>query len=118
MSVDYSFYTNTYKGDSITENEFPRILARVTAQLDKYKRMWTVTVPDGVENAEEMALCSMADAFFYYETQQNGGYISSTIGSVSSSKGCSMDISTHAQDKEMLKCAEMYLDIYKGVGKW
>ena len=65
-----------------------------------------------------MALCSMADAFYFYETQQNSGWVSSTIGSVSSSKGGGMDISTAAQDKEMLKCAKLYLDIYKGVGKW
>lgn len=114
MAVDYSFYVNNYGGDSITADEFDRIALRVQAVLDKYKRIWTVKEP--TEDAEEMALCAMADAFYFYEAKQNE-YQSSSIGSVSSSKG-GMDISTQAQDREMYKCASLYLDIYKGVGKW
>ena len=58
--VEYDFYIDTYKGESIAVEEFPLFEARAAEQLARYKRIYTVTAPE--EDAEAMAVCAMADA--------------------------------------------------------
>lgn len=117
--AEYSFYTGTYKGVSISEGEWPLFGARAEEQLALYKRIYTVTSPE--ENAEDMAVCAMADTIAYFTAAQNGngGVVSSaSIGSVSVSYGSAankIDLSTKGQAKELLRCAKLYLDIYRGV---
>ena len=117
--ADYTFYTNTYLGDSIPEADFPRLAQRAGERLARYKRLYEGTAPE--TDSEDMAVCAMADAFFYFETAQNsaGGPVSSaSIGSVSVSysgaSGGSMDLSAAGQAKELYRCASLYLDIYRG----
>ena len=117
--IDYNFYTDTYHGCSISADEWPQLEARVTDQLRRYKRIYTVTAPD--ENAEAMAVCAMAEAMAYFIAAQNGmgAVASASIGSVSVSYGSaanSIDISPKGQEKELLRCAKVYLDVYRGVG--
>ena len=118
--VDFAFYTNNYKGSSIPEVDFPVFAQRAQEQLNRYKRIYTVTAPE--ETSEAMAVCAMADALAYFTAAQNGtgGAISSaSIGSVSVSYGsaeAAVDLSPKAQEKELYRCACLYLDIYRGVG--
>ena len=118
--VDYMFYTNNYQGSSIPEADFPMFVQRAQEQLNRYKRIYTVTAPE--ETAEAMAVCAMADALAYFTAAQNGtgGVISSaSIGSVSVSYGgaaAAVDLSPKGQEKELYRCACRYLDIYRGVG--
>ena len=116
--VEYSFYTDTYHGGSIPADEWSRYEADAEAQLTRYKRTYTVTAPD--EDSESMAVCAMADAFFYIASALNGtgGAISSaSIGSVSESYGASaaVDLSPAGQAKQVFAAASLYLDIYRGV---
>lgn len=117
--VDYSFYTGTYKGTSITDPEWPMFEARAQEQLAYYKRIYTVTAPE--EDSEKMAVCAIADALAYFTAAQNGagGAVSSaSIGSVSVSYGSvanSVDLSAKGQARELMRCAKLYLDIYRGV---
>ena len=117
--VDYDFYVNTYRGGSISEQEWPVFSARAQDQLSKYKRIYTVTAPE--KDSEAMAVCAMADTLAYFVAAQNGtGSVSSaSIGSVSVSYGSvsAVDISPKAQEKELYQCACKYLDIYRGVGR-
>ena len=116
--VDYSFYTETYKGTSITDLEWSMFEARAQEQLAYYKRIYTVIAPE--ENSEKMAMCAMADALAYFTAAQNGtggAVASASIGSVSVSYGAqTVDCSPKAQERELLRCARLYLDIYRGVG--
>ena len=119
--VDHSFYLGTYQGSSIPGADWQFFEARAAEQLDRYKRIYTVTAPD--ENAEAMAICAMADALAYFTAALNGagGPVSSaSIGSVSTSyagaSGSSVDLSAKGQAKELYRCACLYLDIYRGVG--
>ena len=66
-----------------------------------------------------MAVCAMADALYYFETAANGGAVtSSSIGSVSSSQQApEVDVSAKAQNRELYRCASLYLDIYRGCGQ-
>lgn len=110
--ADYAFYTGTYLGGSIPEADFPRLAKRAEEQLVRYKRLYTVAAPE--TDSENMAVCAMADAMYYFETAQNVPQ-SASIGSVSSSRG-TVDISPKAQAAEMYRCAALYLDIYRGCG--
>lgn len=118
--ADYAFYTGTYLGSSIAEADFPRMARRASEKLTKYKRNYTVTDIDA--NSEDMAICAMADALYYYEAVANGtggAVASSSVGSVSTSwqTGTNgIDTSAAGQEKELLRCAMLYLDIYRGVG--
>lgn len=116
--AEYSFYTNSYMGGSIPVDEFPRLAKRAGEQLAQYKRLYTVTAPEN--DAEDMAVCAMADALYYFETAQNGGgpVASASIGSVSVSysKGSTVDVSPQAQERELFAAACRYLDIYRGCG--
>lgn len=111
--ADYTFYTDAYLGGSIPESDFPRLAARAAQQLARYKRIYAVTAPE--EGSEDMAICAMADALYYFETAVNTPQ-SSSIGSVSSSRGAVVDISPKAQAQELYRSALLYLDIYRGVG--
>lgn len=116
--ADYEFYASVYMGDSIPENEFPRLAKRAGEQLSRYKRIYTVTAPE--QNSEDMAICAMADALAYYEAAQSGtgGPVSAaSIGSVSvsySGSANAVDTSQAAQERELYRCAKLYLDIYRG----
>lgn len=121
--VIYGFYTGTYRGGSISEEDWPLFEGRAADQLARYKRIYTVSVPEGSTDAESMAVCAMADALAYFAAAQNGmaGAVSSaSIGSVSVSyagaSGGAVDLSAKGQARELYRCASMYLDIYRGVG--
>ena len=114
--VEHEFYILKYHGASISSpDEWYTYESRAAAKLARYKRIYTVSAPD--ENAESMAICAMADAFYAFESVANGGNIqSASIGSVSASYGStpSIDISQKGQAKELYRCACLYLDIYRG----
>ena len=115
--VDFEFYQTTYGGTSLTTEEWSIFGKRAAEQLVRYRRICTVTAPD--ENAEAMAVCAMADALAYFCAVQNssGSVASASIGSVSVSYGAqTVDCSPRAQERELLRCARLYLDIYRGVG--
>ena len=114
--VEHEFYILKYHGASISSpDEWYTYESRAAAKLARYKRIYTVSAPD--ENAEAMAICAMADAFYGFDSVANGGNIqSASIGSVSASYGStpSIDISQKGQAKELYRCACLYLDIYRG----
>lgn len=101
------------------ETEWNRFAQRAQAQLERYKRIYTVTAPE--ENSEAMALCAMADALYYFECAANGnaGTVSAaSVGSVSVSyqNVGAVDLSRNGQERELYRCARLYLDIYRGCG--
>lgn len=117
--VDYGFYRGQYAGSAVTPEEWHQFASRAQSQLDKYKRMYTVTPPE--ETSEAMAVCAMVDALAYFSAAQNGmGAVqSASIGSVSVgyvNAANAVDLSPKAQEKELYRCASLYLEIYRGVG--
>lgn len=120
MNVDYEFYRSRYHGGPIPESEWPNYEFRSETQLNRYKRIYTVTVPDYNPDAESMAICAMADALYSFDLIANGegGVQSASVGSVSTSYGSqqAVDISPAGQSRELYKCASLYLNIYRGVG--
>ena len=64
-----------------------------------------------------MAMCAMIDALYYFQTAGSAG-ASVSVGSVSSSvgQGAQPDCTPKAQAAELLRCARLYLDVYRGAG--
>ena len=108
--VSYSYYTGTYKGDSIPETEWESYEQRAQYKLARYKRIYTVTAPD--EHSEDNAVCAMADTMYFYDAAANG-YTSRQIGSVSSSNN-QIDLSERAQNISIYRAALEHVDIYRG----
>lgn len=113
----YDFYENVYGGTALGEAEFAAFALRAREQLDCYKQVYRVT---GSQEAEQYAICAMAEAIAYFDAAQNGqgGLRYASVGTVSvSGKGIysQVDISPAAQAKELYRCAALYLDIYRGV---
>ena len=121
MNTDYEFYRSRYNGGSIPDDEWADYETRAMAQLNRYKRIYTVKVPQDEPDAEKMAVCAMADAMHSFDLIVNGegGVQSASIGSVSTSFGGNgsnaADVSPSGQAKELYRCACMYLVIYRGV---
>ena len=117
--VDYVFYRNEYSGSAIGVKDWPVYEAKASAQLDRYKRIYTVEAPEGSRSAVEMAICSIAEVLHGFDLIANGegGAVqSASVGSVSVSYGgTSVDNSPKYQAKELFKAASLYLDIYRGV---
>lgn len=118
---DYDFYLNVYHGSGIPKEEWTAYASRAGEQLERYKRIYTVTAPD--DTGEDKAICAMAEALYGFDLLANGegGPVqSASIGSVSVSYGGaaaqSIDLSPRGQEKELYRCACRYLDIYRGVG--
>lgn len=121
--VPFDFYQNDYHGGAIAHESWPAYEARAAAQLARYKRIYTVTVPEDSSDAENMAICAMAEALQSFDLIANGegGAVqSASIGSVSTSYGSSgsnaVDITPKGQARELYRLACMYLEIYRGVG--
>lgn len=118
--VDYAYYRNFYHGSAVaTEKEWPELEARAAGQLDRYKRIYTVTAPDA--EAERMAVCAIVEVLHNIDLIVNGEVVqSASIGSVSTSYGSSamsaVDVSEKGQARALYRAACLYLDIYRGVG--
>ena len=116
--VTFEFYRDSYGGDSVPQEEFAACARDAQAQLDRYQQIYTVSSRG--ENSEEMALCAMIDALYFFSCAANGesGAASVSVGSVSSSRaqGAQPDLSPAAQSRELYRCACLYLDIFRGGG--
>lgn len=113
--VSFDFYQSEYLGTLVPADDWYGYECRAADQLARYKRIYQVTLPK--ENAESMAICAMAEAFYSFDSLANGEAVqSSSIGSVSIGYKAvaGLDISPKAQALELYRCACLYLDIYRG----
>lgn len=74
MYADYDFYLNTYFGNAIAEEDFPRLSARAS----DYVRAATGGVSDTVDGwqleAVKKAACAVADVLLDEETMTSAAY--------------------------------------------
>lgn len=104
--VDYTFYRDTYLGSAIPEAAFSGMAARAREQLDRMKRVFKVR--SSGEQAENMALCAMAETLYAY---RNTGLASASVGSVR----VQYETGTARLQQLLQERAGIYLDIYRGV---
>ena len=111
-----AFYKEVY-GGGLEGAELVFLLGRAEEVLAQYERSYQVR--ERCEQGRRKAICAMADTLAYFQHAQNGqgGLRYAKVGSVSvSGKGVytAVDISPAARDRELFRCAAMYLDIYRG----
>lgn len=117
----FNFYRYIFHGDSIQDAaEWEKYRSSAEDQMKRYKRIYTVEQPE--ENAEAMAICAMAEALYGFDLIVNGegGAVqSASIGSVSIGYGSNaagaVDLSPRGRARELYRCAQQYLNIYRGV---
>lgn len=121
--TDYSFYKDIYHGSSIPPEDWPHYEDRASEQLERYRRIYSVSVPENAPDNEDRAICAMADALYGFDllaSGEGGPVQSASIGSVSASYSTAaaqtVDLTPKGQEKELYRCACRYLDIYRGVG--
>lgn len=119
--TSYDFYIGIYHGGSIPPEEWPLYESLAAAQLNRYKRIYRVDTSR--PRSGDMAVCAMAEALYSFDLLANGeaGLIqSASIGSVSASCGGAaaqtLDLSPKGRERELYRCASLYLDIYRGMG--
>lgn len=114
--VTYEFYLTAYHGGMVSPEDWPAAEREAAAKLRRYKKIYTVAAE--TPDAENMAVCAMAEALVHFAEAQNGAAVSSaSIGSVSESYSgaSSVDLSPKRQEKDLYKAASLYVDIYRGV---
>ena len=105
--VTYEFYTGTYHGGSISAEDWPAAQREARANLERYRRSYTVTAPG--EHSEDMAICAMAEVLV--QASQAAALASASIGSVSVSYRAP---DPGKQKRDLFEAAAMYLDLYRG----
>lgn len=81
--ADFAFYTDKYLGEYIPEEQFPRYARRAEAKLNQFKHLFRVHPRPGVEDAEDNALCAIADAMYEFDGEDHRrGLASASVGSV------------------------------------
>lgn len=109
--ADYAFYTDVYFGSAIPERAFPEMAQRAREALDRFQRIYRVTV--GGEDSLKMAICAMAESV-YAASRRRGGLTSASVGEVSVHYGT--DSGSRGLQRELYEKASIYLDISRGVG--
>ncbi len=78
--ADYDYYTKTYLGTALNENDFPRLALRASEYIDRYTRNRAAAMAEAepVKKAccalsEQMQLIEQADALARSSLAQNGG---------------------------------------------
>lgn len=95
MYADYDFYLNTYFGNSISEEDFPRLSARASDYIRSATQGLSDTVDGWQLEAVKKASCAVADTLLDEEIMTAGAFSgeqavsSETVGSWSRSYGSS-----------------------------
>ena len=70
MSADYSFYTETYHGSLIPEEDFPFWLGKADARLEEltYGHCFSEDLPAATLTRVSLAECAIADTLFSFDS--------------------------------------------------
>lgn len=98
--VDYDYYINTYLGNTISSDDFPRLAARATA----YLRGISCAAEHPDDEAVKMAVCAVAEA--WQRNEEGGEIISQSVGSWSRTYAST----GRSKDSVLLEAARLYLN--------
>lgn len=117
MYADYDFYLNTYFGNVISEEDFPRLSERASDCIRSATRGLSDTVDGWQMDAVRKASCAIADALLDEEIMTAGAFSgeqavsSETVGSWSRSYGSSSFSATGVEyiEKRKTDALALYL---------
>lgn len=95
MYADYSFYTDNYFGDTLTEKNAPKWLTRASDELDKLTFDRLVNgFPENESHADKVrkATCAVADALYFIDVHSKAASVK--IDSNGDSKGVISSVSS------------------------
>lgn len=95
MYADFSFYRNTYYGDTLTENNANKWLDRASDYVDTitFHRLETAFPTDESHAVKvKKAVCAIADALYFIDTQRKAG--AASIGADGKATGAVASISS------------------------
>lgn len=107
---DYGFYTECYLGNRIPQQAFGAAVGRARDHLAQLQRVFRVV--SAGQQATNMALCAMAEVL--YDAHRRSGIRSAGVGDVT----VQYQQEDGALEGKLLRCAGVYLDIYRGVDGW
>lgn len=108
--LEYSFYTDTYKGDVITSSStWDKAIRRATSYFNKMTKAYTVSY-DTEENMN-FALCAIAEV--YTKIDYTNGVESESNGSYSVKYSSDYTSSSNIH-KLILDEVSIYVDVYRG----
>ena len=76
MYADYSFYTDTYHGDTLTSSNAVKWLDRASDYVDTitYRRLETAYPTAEADDVKvKKAVCAVADALYFIDAQRRAG---------------------------------------------
>ena len=111
----YEFYRSGFGGTDLDPAEFERYAKQAALVLQGYRRCYQLEPV--AEQAQEEAVCCLAEALSYFDWLENGGAATGvSVGSVSQ-KGASLPRLTPARkSRELYRAASRYFNIYRGGG--
>lgn len=115
MYADYDFYLNTYFGNAISAEDFPRLSERASDYIRAATRGLSDTVDGWQLEAVRKASCAVADALLDEEIMTAGAFSgeqavsSETVGSWSRSYGSSSFSAAAAEQVEKRKTDALML---------
>ena len=116
---DYTFYTDSYLGEAIPEAEFPRYARRAGVKLGRLRQLYAMTPRPGVPDAEDNALCAIADAMYEFDQEDaRRGYAAASVGSVSETYVAPPELcptTLYLREVYYRQLAQDFLQIYRGV---
>lgn len=102
MLPNYTFYTDVYYGNQITEADFPRLVSRASAYLTDACNASFVP-----EETIKKALCAVAEA--WQANEQGGDIVSQSVGSWSKSYA---QKKVKTDEQRLNDAAKLYLSKY------
>lgn len=102
--VAYDFYQNTYLGSALSQAVFEKTVARAEAYIGKLERTYQVT--PGCPDGRSLAVCALAEELAKQDTRRD--ISSASVG----------DVSVRYKDdgqKDLYRCACLYLNVHRGV---
>ena len=109
--ADFAFYTDIYLGNAIPEKAFCTMAQRERETLDRFCRIYRVTVPG--EDSRKMSVCAMAETL-YAHSKRRGGITAASVGETSVRYEESR-LADRQLNRELYEKASIYLDISRGV---
>lgn len=108
---DFEFYKGPFGGGSLEQQEFCRYAQEARAELGRFERQYTLTPV--CQNAEQNAVCQIAEVLAYFDWLENGGTQGLSVGSVSQA-GIGSAPFKNKRASEIRRAVGLYYDIYRG----
>lgn len=117
VSVDYTYYTTTYLGNSVSSADFPKLLNKANLEVDRstFYRAGRITNDDAntsLVSAIKNCLCSVVDVISKFESSSNANGVVSSESVGSWSVSYDTKVYSASLSKKIANEVDLYLERY------